>query len=133
MVPSTGNMQVLNSKKGYMILEALIAIGIFAIGFMAVATLVFSASHNNMNGNILTQANMLAREKMEELKSQTDLTALDTPEAPETLGGMFTRSWTASDPLAFGTSRQVQVVVSWTRKGKTHQVIMETITKGNGV
>ncbi len=116
-----------------MIMEAMIAIAIFAIGFMAVATLVFAAARNNTNGNILTNANMLAREKMEELKSKTDLTELDTSEAPETVGGMFTRTWTASDPLAFGTSRQIQVIVSWTRKGKNQQVVMETITKGKGI
>ncbi len=133
MVQGKGIVTVLKGKRGYMMLEALIAIGIFAVGFMAVATLVFSSSRNNINGHIITQANLLAREKMEELKSKTDLTELDTPEAPETVGGMFTRSWTASDPLAFGTSRQVRVIVNWTRKGQNHQVIMETITKGNGV
>lgn len=116
-----------------MIMEALIAIAIFAIGFMAVATLVFAAARNNTNGNILTQANMLAREKMEELKSKTDLTELDTSEAPETVGGMFTRTWTASDPFTSGTSRYIQVIVSWTRKGKNQQVVMETITKGKGI
>lgn len=75
---------------------------------------------------------MFAREKMEELKSVTDLTELDKVEAPEPVGSMYTRSWSASDPLDFGTSRQIQVVVSWTRKGKPQQVVMETITKGNG-
>ncbi len=127
MTQKNANGPVLKNKKGYMLLEALIAIGIFAIGFMAVSTLVFSAARNNTNGNVLTQANMFAREKMEELKSKTDLTELDTVEAPETVGGMFTRSWTASDPLAFGTSRQIQVIVSWTRKGKNEQVVMVAI------
>ena len=123
----------LTNKKGYMLLEALIAIAIFAIGFMAVSTLVFSAARNNTSGNILTQANMFAREKMEELKSKTDLTELDTVEAPETVGGIFTRSWTASDPFGTDTSRQIQVIVSWMRKGKNEQVVMETITKGRGI
>ena len=66
----------LTNKKGYMLLEALIAIAIFAIGFMAVSTLVFSAARNNTSGNILTQANMFAREKMEELKSKTDSSSI---------------------------------------------------------
>ncbi len=116
-----------------MLIEALIAIAIFSIGFLAVATMVFSTTRNNTNGNILTQANMLAREKMEQLKSKTDLTELDTVEAPETVGDIFTRTWTASDPLAFGTSRQIKVIVRWTRKGVNKQVVMETITKGKGI
>ena len=118
---------------GYMLMEALIAIAIFSIGFMAVATMIFSAARNNSNGNILTQANLFAREKMEELKSKTDLTELDSVAAPETVGGRFTRSWTASDPLGFNTSRQVQVTVSWKRKGRNRQVVMETLTQGRGL
>ena len=71
------------NNNGYMLIESLIAIAIFSIGFLAVATMVLSATRNNTNGNILTQANMLAREKTEELKNTTDLTELDTPAAPE--------------------------------------------------
>ena len=127
------NNPFLTNKKGYMLMEALIATAIFAVGFMAVSTLVFSAARNNTNGNILTQANMFAREKMEELKSKTDLAELDTVEAPETVGDIFTRTWTASDPFATGTSRQIQVVVSWMRKGQNEQVVMQTITKGKGI
>ena len=123
----------LKNKKGYMMVEALIAIAIFSVGFMAVATLVFSSSRNNINGNLLTQANMLAREKMEELKSTTDLTELDTPAAAETVGGIFTRTWTASDPLTSGTSREIQVTVSWVSKGQNRNVVMKTITRGRGI
>ena len=133
MNPKHTEKRLFKNKRGYMLLEALIAIAIFALGFMAVSTLVFSAARNNTSGNILTQANMFAREKMEELKSKTDLTELDTSEAPETVGNIFTRTWTASDPLATGTSRQIKVVVSWMRKGKNEQVVMETITKGKGI
>ncbi len=133
MEESQSNLNKSTNQKGYMLIEALISIAIFSIGFLAVATMVFSTTRNNTNGNILTQANMLAREKMEQLKSKTDLTELDTVEAPETVGDIFTRTWTASDPLAFGTSRQIKVIVRWTRKGVNKQVVMETITKGKGI
>ena len=133
MKDNRGRKLSLNNKKGYMLVEALIAIAIFSVGFMAVATLVFSSSRNNINGNILTQANMFAREKMEELKSKTDLTELDTAVVPETVGGIFTRTWTASDPLTFGTSREIQVTVSWVSKGQNRSVIMKTITRGGGI
>ena len=123
----------LRDKNGYMLIEALIAIAIFSVGFMAVATLVFSSSQNNISGNRLTQANLFAREKMEELKSKTDLTELDTSADPETVGGIFTRTWTASDPLTYGTSREIQVTVSWVHKGQNRSVIMKTITKGRGI
>ena len=133
MKDNNGRKLSLNNKKGYMLVEALIAIAIFSVGFMAVATLVFSSSKNNINGNILTQANMFAREKMEELKSKTDLAELDTGVAPETVGGIFTRTWTATDPLTFGTSREIQVTVSWVSKGQNRSVVMKTITRGRGI
>lgn len=133
MKDNNGRKLSLRNKKGYMLVEALIAIAIFSVGFMAVATLVFSSSRNNINGNIITQANMFAREKMEELKSKTDLTELDTSVAPETVGGIFTRTWTASDPLTFGTSREIQVTVSWVSKGQNRNVVMKTITRGRGI
>ena len=123
----------LKNKKGYMLIEALIAIAIFSVGFLAVATVVFSSSQNNISGNRLTQANLFAREKMEELKSKTDLTELDTSAAPETVGSIFTRTWTASDPMTFGTSREIQVTVSWVHKGQNRSVVMKTITKGRGI
>jgi len=129
------------NTKGYMLMEALISIAIFAIGFLAVATLVFSATRNNTNGNLLTQANMLARQQMEQLKSTPDITTL--PAALTTFsdgpwdgsgnpGGIYTRTWTIQDALGFNTSREIQVTVNWTRRGQNRSIVLSTLTKGNG-
>ena len=132
----------LNHHKGYMLIEALTAIAIFSIGFLAVATLVFSASHNNQNGNVLTQANMLARQTLEELKNTPDITTLPTAltsfddggrvDGNGDPGGIFTRTWTVEDALGFDTSRAIGVTVSWTWRGKNRSIVLRTITKGNG-
>jgi Tfp pilus assembly protein PilV len=130
-----------NNPKGYMMVEALISIAIFAIGFLAVATLVFSATRNNTNGNLLTQANMLARQQMELLKSTPDITTL--PKTLQTFsdgpwdgngnpGGIYTRSWTIQDALGFNTSREIQVTVNWTWRGQDRSVVLTTLTEGNG-
>ena len=68
MLKNKKNDRRLKSDAGFMLIEALIAIAIFSIGFLAVATMVFSAARNNINGNILTEANILARQKLEQLK-----------------------------------------------------------------
>ena len=124
-----------------MMVEALIAIAIFSVGFLAVAMLVVSVTQNNTRGNILTQANMLAREKLEELKSTPDITSLPTElttysEGPldgnGEAGGIYTRSWTIQDALGYDTSREIKVTVNWTRRGTTRSVVLSTITKGNG-
>jgi Tfp pilus assembly protein PilV len=131
----------IKDSRGYMLVEALISIAIFAIGFLAVATLVLSVTRNNTKGNILTQANMLARQKLEELKNTPDIT--DLPADPTTAsdgpmngngddGGIYTRTWTIQDKLGYNTSREITVTVNWKQRGQPRTVVLTTITKGNG-
>ena len=122
-----------------MMIEALVAIAIFAIGFLAVATLVFSATRNNTNGNLLTQANMLARQQMEQLKNTPDITTLpagtfsDGPlDGNGNPGGIYTRTWEIRDALGFDTSREIEVTVNWSWRGRDRSVVLTTLTKGNG-
>lgn len=68
---TNSNFQTLsNEPRGYLLIEALIALSIFAIGFLAVGKMVISATRNNTRSNIITQATLLATQKIEELKSQ---------------------------------------------------------------
>ena len=129
------------NSKGYMLMEALISIAIFAIGFLAVATLVFSATRNNTNGNLLTQANMLARQQLEQLKNTADITTLPTAlttfsdgplDGNGNPGGIYTRTWTIQDALGYNTSREIQVTVTWTRRGQNRSIVLSTLTRGNG-
>jgi type II secretory pathway pseudopilin PulG len=127
---------------GYMLIEALIAIAIFSIGFLAVATLVLTATRNNTNGNILTQANMLARQTLEQVKNTPDITTL--PSGPTTNtesgidadgnpGGIYTRTTKIEDILGFNSSRSIEVSVSWQWRGRNRSIVMSTITKGKGI
>lgn len=141
MEESQSNLNKSTNQKGYMLIEALISIAIFSIGFLAVATMVFSATRNNTRGNILTQANMLARQQLEQLKNTPDITTLPSALTTNTEsgldangdpGGIYTRTTTIEDTLGFNTSRAVEVTVSWTRRGQNRSVVLRTITKGNG-
>ncbi len=133
-----GSRYSVNNSRGYLLLETLIAIGIFSIGFMAVGTLILSTTRNNTTGNIATQATMLASQTLEALKSTTDLTTLadEAEHGPVdhqgNIGGIFWRSWTVSDPVGLNTSRQITVTVRWDRLGQDRRVGLSTITKGNG-
>jgi Tfp pilus assembly protein PilV len=129
------------NPNGYMLVEALISIAIFSVGFLAVAALVLLVSRNNTSGNQLTEANMLARERLEQLKSTSDISLL--PAGPATFsdgpmdgrgnpGGPYTRTWTIQDALGFNTSREIKVTVNWTNRGRNRSVVLDTITKGNG-
>jgi Tfp pilus assembly protein PilV len=141
MEKRNNNLIKSTNQKGYMLIEALISIAIFSIGFLAVATLVFSATRNNTRGNILTQANMLARQGLEQLKNTPDITTLPADlttttesgiDANGDPGGIYTRITTIEDTLGFNTSRAVEVTVNWTWQGQNRSVVLSTITKGNG-
>ncbi|MEJ2100411.1 MAG: hypothetical protein P8X68_10580 [Desulfobacterales bacterium] len=128
------------NTKGYMLIEALIAISIFSIGFLAVATLVLSAANNNNSGNRLTQANMLARQTIEQLKNTPNIAGLDEGTTTESgidaygePGGIYTRTTIIEDVLDYDTSRAIEVTVSWSWRGKNRSIVMSTITKGKGI
>jgi prepilin-type N-terminal cleavage/methylation domain-containing protein len=61
---------VRNDQRGYLLLEIMVAIAIFSIGFLAVGTMIISTTRNNTTGNILTQATLLAEETLEDLKKE---------------------------------------------------------------
>ena len=138
MKPNNSGIQ---NPKGYMLIEALISIAIFSIGFLAVATLVLSVSRNNTSGDQLTAANMLAREQLEQLKNTSDITLLpadlttfsDGPmDGNGNPGGIYTRTWTIQDALGYNTSREIKVTVNWASRGRNRSIVLRTITKGNG-
>ena len=131
----------IQNPKGYMLVEALISIAIFSVGFLAVATLVLTVSRNNTSGNQVTEANMLAREQLERLKNTSDIKLLpadlttfsDGPmDGNGHPGGIYTRTWTIQDALGFNTSREIKVTVNWTSRGRNRSIVLSTITKGNG-
>jgi type II secretory pathway pseudopilin PulG len=129
------------NQKGYLMIEALISMAIFAIGFLAVGTMVIGTTRNNTRSNIMTQATLLATQTLENFKTTPNITALTdgeeyTDAAPVDQwgdpGGIFTRSWSISDPLGNDTARQIDITVSWTRRGHQRNIVMTTITRGRG-
>jgi prepilin-type N-terminal cleavage/methylation domain-containing protein len=130
----------ISDNRGYLLLEILIAVAIFSIGFLAVGTLIVSTTRTNTTGNIATQAALLAVETLEALKKDpvADLVP-DTYNDPNNpvdewgdKGGIFKRSWVIDDPIGYNSSRRVRVTVSWNRLGQNRRVELTTITRGNG-
>ena len=115
-------------------IEVLMAMAIFAIGFLAVGTMVMSTTRNNTTGNIITQATMLARERIEFLKSlpieQMEDQCAEGIE-PERLAEIFKRICEV-DASFSGSANIIEVKVSWQRQGKDREVVLKTLTRGNG-
>jgi len=120
------------ADRAFTLIEVLVAMAIFSIGILAVGTLILSTARNNSNGNALTEATMLARAKIEEKKRAADAGPLSNSCDPsETVddqgnpGGIYTRTCCISD--GGNNTQQIQVTVSWTRQGKSRNVVLTTL------
>ena len=128
------------SQIGFTLIELMIAMAILGMGMVAAVSMHFGTARNNTNGNIITQANMLAKTQLETLKSQNvGLLAAGGPypdpnnpvNAEGQVGGIYTRSWTIEN---LGTdARRIAVTVEWGRFGSQRRVVISSNTKGNGV
>ncbi len=127
---------VARNQNGFSLIELLIAMAILALAMLAAASMQFSSVRNNTRGNIVTQATMLAKGKMEELKNTGDLTTLANGaengiNAAGQSGGIYNLSWTVADMGT--TARRITVTVRWTRGTQTRQISLSSNTMGNGV
>ena len=133
---------LIGKSNGFSLIELLIAMAILAFSMLAAASMQYSAIRNNTNGNIYTQANMLAKTKLEYLKNldieSAELNAsedwnsepalIDENEQP---GGIYERRWLIRE---LGTqARTITMVVEWTRLGDTRSVELVANTRGSGV
>ena len=120
-------------SKGFTLIEVLLSLAIFAIGFLAIGTLVIATTKNTTTGNMMTQATMLAREKIEFLKTlpldDMDDACLDSME-PEVFEGVYNRSCEVSP--ATSTMNTLKVTVTWTKRQKLRNVVLETTSRGSG-
>ena len=76
-------------QAGFSLLEVLVAVILLAVAFLALAKMQTNAAHSNVFGNQLTEATILAQDKIEALRSLNDqyLTVMGKPQA----------TWTADD------------------------------------
>jgi type IV pilus assembly protein PilV len=113
----------LNGKandNGFTIIEMLIAMSIFAIGFLAVASLQISAGKSNRTASDLTNAVNIASDRMERLMGISfDNAFLDPATNPHLDNqGKYTIQWvvTGIDLNADGVddAKIINLTVSWT-------------------
>lgn len=116
--------------QGFTLIEVLIAISIFAVGLLAVATMQISAINVNSKAGQMTTRMTLAQDRIEKLMAlpYTDpwLEELGNPPVNDSAGNThqlspttdgYTISWTVTDDTPFPNTKLITVSV--TGRGKT--------------
>ena len=121
----TKKTAIKKSKKdeGFTLIEVLIAISIFAIGMLAVATMQISAIKVNSNAGKITTRITWAQDKLEKLMAlpytDSQLQAAGSP-FQETTSDGYIVSWTVTDNTPITNTKLITVTV--TGRGKTTRV-----------
>lgn len=108
-------------EAGFSLVEVLIALSIFAIGILAVATLQVSAGMESRNSADITQASNLASGQMEEIMQLPFLhSALDPASNPHSkTSGKYQIQWAVADTDLNSDgvfeSKTIDLSVSWNR------------------
>ncbi len=93
-------------EEGFTLIEVLIALAIFSIGFLAVASMQLKSTGGSTNARILTEASVWAQDRVETLMSfsynDPAITPADGTERSQDINN-YRISWTAWDNSAGAT------------------------------
>lgn len=114
-------MKYLTQEKGFSLIEVLVAITIFAVGLLAVASMQLTSVKGNFSARNVTESITLGQSKAEELYTlaygHSDLTAGTHTQAL----GYYNYSWTVVDDDVLNNTKTISLDVQYTKDGSTKQ------------
>lgn len=128
----------LTGRKGFTLIEVLIAIFILTAAIFAIITTTDLLMKENAFDKMVTTATTLAKDKMELLKNQsyvnysgltgsTDYATIDSTIQASASGAFYTRIWTVTNDSPAANMKTINVKVSWSWMGITKDVSLDTI------
>ncbi len=116
----------MRNAKGFSVVEVLIAASILAVALLGITSL-FSTAYSNVGyAGRRTAAVALANQKIEELRD--GIFPPSTAGSPETINGLYTRSWTVTVTGAPSQVATTTVTVSWSdAAGGTKQMTLTSM------
>jgi prepilin-type N-terminal cleavage/methylation domain-containing protein len=126
-------MNLVKDRRGFSLVEVLIAIFLLSIAIMGLATLQARGIRSNDLANRTTQAGILAQFKLEEFIHRTSATVGETFAAGTTqddenpIDGVFLRSWEFTNDSPVPNAQTVVITVKW------NDIIGEHEVKARGV
>jgi prepilin-type N-terminal cleavage/methylation domain-containing protein len=111
----------LQTEKGFTLIEALIALGIFSIGILAVTSLLVSSNMQSRRSAEITEASAIAINQMEELMlipfDHSDLSSASNPHT--SASGKYQVQWNAIESDlnndAINESKTIELAVTWNK------------------
>ena len=116
------------NNKGFSLIEVLISLVILAIGLLAIAGMQVTSIRGNSFSNNLTQATILAQDRLEQMKNLPYASLSSGQDTVTVSGFTFTRQYNVDSAVLGGSSTMtmITVTVSWTDTS-THSVSLNTI------
>ncbi len=112
----------MGARRGYTLVETLVALAVFAIGLAAILPMIVASVRANDTAGVRTRAVALAQEKVEALRAMPFDELVSRVPGSETVDGVFRRAWrfvpTPALPGDGGDLRRVLVEVSWSLPGR---------------
>jgi len=126
--------KVTKNKKGFTILEVMVAILVLSIGILGLAPLFVVSMYGNSFSNEMTRANLLATDKIETLKGFSSFSPMPYTETEAGLEGIFTRQTRVDDSTTDGSVPvgvyAIQITVSWIDQNGVARAINYLTYKG---
>ena len=115
------------SEKGFTLLEVVIALAIFSVGIMAVASLQVSSTNGDLRARLATEAATVAHDVAERLLSMTydpdnptaefDTTDTTFPTDREETVGRYTYDWIVLPHSAITNALRIRIRTRWEHYG----------------
>jgi prepilin-type N-terminal cleavage/methylation domain-containing protein len=130
MRPFNCNQRTVDNQRGFTLLEILIAIFIFAIGMLAVATMQISGLQGNATASVHTGAVAWGKDRVEKLITRSydhaDLVGGAPPGVthPTVTEGRYNISWTVTDDAPVNNIKTVVITVTWQDRGLNKSLVL---------
>ena len=117
----------IQGRQGFSLIEVVIALSIFTIGILAVASLIISSIDENGSARRLTEATALAEDQLESLQAVPYVNIVDGG----SIQGAYTVSWNVAQDAIVTPSKTVTVTVTWRYRGIDRDVTIQHLIAPN--
>jgi len=118
------------AEQGFSLVEVLIAVSIFAVGLLAVATMLDTAIQYNASARLMSEATEIAQYQMEKLMSapsdDAELNGALSPYGPNAIAN-YRVSWTVREDLPMPAMKTIDLTVAWNDRGAEKSLSVASI------